>query len=212
MDTTALRERQRTVGWLAQISRYQWVVFFASWLGWSLDGTDFNLYSLVLRPSLTELLGGQVTVAQLGLVGGWISTVGLLGWAIGGFIFGMLADYIGRVRTLAISIVIYSVFTALQGFSQAPWQLGLFRFLGGLGTGAEIIVGIPLVMETFGQTHRAKMAGLMMTGGAFGNIFGSWIYALVGPFGWRPVFFVGVLPALLLLVIRRNMVEPERFE
>jgi MFS family permease len=123
----------------------------------------------------------------------------------------MLADYIGRVRTLAISIVIYSVFTALQGFSQAPWQLGVFRFLGGLGTGAELIVGIPLVMETFGQSNRAKMAGLMMTGGAFGNIFGSWIYALVGPYGWRPVFFVGIVPALLLLLIRRSMVEPERF-
>jgi len=208
----AVRERHSRIAWLAEISRYQWLVFFVAWLGWSLDGADFNLYSLVLRPSLTELLGGQVSVEQLGLVGGWISTVGLLGWAIGGFVFGVLADYIGRVRTLAMSIVIYSVFTALQGLAQAPWQLGLFRFMGGLGTGAEIIVGIPLVMETFGSNHRAKMAGLMMTGGAFGNIFGSWVYALVGPYGWRPVFFVGIVPALLLVLIRRGMVEPDQFE
>ena len=211
MDASALRPRQAAIAWLAGVSRYQWLVFFVAWLGWSLDGTDFNLYSLVLRPSVTELLGGQATVEQLGLVGGLVSTVGLLGWAAGGFIFGMLADYIGRVRTLALSILIYSIFTAMQGFAQAPWQLGLFRFLGGIGTGAELVVAIPLVMETFGEMNRAKMAGLMMTGGAFGNIFGSWIYALLGPYGWRPVFFVGILPALLLVLIRRGMVEPDHF-
>jgi MFS family permease len=208
---TIVREQERQAGWLGGISRYQWLVLFVAWLGWSLDATDFNLYSLVLRPAVTELLGGQADPATLGLVGGSISTVGLLGWAFGGFLFGMLADYIGRVKTLTISIAVFSVFTALQGIAQAPWQLGLFRFLGGLGTGAEIIVGIPLMAEVFGGSQRAKVIGIMMTGGAFGNIFGSWIYALVGPFGWRPVFFVGILPALLLILIRRNLVEPERF-
>lgn len=208
---TIVREQGRQAGWLGGITRYQWLVLFVAWLGWSLDATDFNLYSLVLRPAITELLGGQASAAELGQVGGIVSTVGLLGWALGGFLFGMLADYIGRVRTLTISIALFSLFTALQGVAQAPWQLGLFRFLGGLGTGAEIIVGIPLLIEVFGGASRAKVAGIMMTGGAFGNIFGSWIYALVGPYGWRPVFFVGILPALLLIIVRRNMVEPERF-
>ena len=76
-----------------------------------------------------------------------ISTAGLLGWAFGGFTFGIIADYIGRVRTLALSILIFSVFTALQGLSQTPLQLGIFRFFAGVGTGAEIIVGIPFVAE-----------------------------------------------------------------
>src|SRR5580704_4618719 len=145
------------LAWLAEIDRYRWTVFLVCWLGWALDTTDFNLFTLVLRPALTELLGGQPTLAQIGAVGGYLSMAGLLGWALGGFLFGIVADYIGRVRTLALSILVYSVFTACQGFAQTPLQLGVFRFLGGIGTGAEIVVGITLVAEAFAQTHRAKV-------------------------------------------------------
>jgi MFS family permease len=211
-----------------EITGYQWLVLFIAWAGWSLDITDFTLYGLVLRQALTELLGGTATMAQIGSVGGLLTTVGLLGWAVGGFFFGILADYIGRVRTLALSILIYSVFTALQGFSQEVWQLGLFRFIAGLGTGAEVMIAIPLVAEAFAETHRAKILGFMMTGGGFGTLFGAAIYGWVGnyglkfdfpvltvvegaPYSWRTVFFVGIVPALLLAFIRKGMVEPERF-
>ena len=192
-------------------TRYQWLVFFVVWAGWSLDATDFGLFSLVLRPALTELLGGQPTIADIGRVGGILSTVGLLGWSLGGFLFGIIADYIGRVRALALSILIYSVFTGLQGLSHSPLELGIYRFFAGVGTGAEIIVGIPLVAEAFAEIHRAKILGVMMTGGAMGSIIGGQVYALIGGFGWRYVFFVGIAPALLLLLIRRGMVEPEHF-
>ena len=117
----------------------------------------------------------------------------------------------GRVRTLALSILIYSVFTALQGFAQTPFQFGVFRFFAGVGTGAEIVVGIPLLAEAFAEAHRAKVLGIMMTGGAFGSIIGGWVYGLLGGYGWRVIFFTGVAPALLLLLIRRGMVEPEHF-
>src|ERR1700761_8737381 len=100
------------LGGLQLVSRYQWLVFLVVWLGWTLDAADFGLYSLVLRPAVTELLGGNPTMAQLGSVGGLLSMMGLLGWAFGGFIFGVYADYVGRVRALATSIIIYSVFTA----------------------------------------------------------------------------------------------------
>jgi len=199
------------LGWLGEFSRYQWTVFLVVWLGWALDATDFGLFSIVLRPALTDLLGGQPSVAQIGKVGGYLSMVGLLGWAFGGFLFGIIADYIGRVRTLALSILVFSVFTACQGFADTPVQLGIFRFLGGLGTGAEIVVGIPLVAEAFAENHRAKVLGVMMTGGAFGSIIGGQIFNLIGPYGWRYVFFVGIAPALLLLLIRRGMHEPARF-
>jgi MFS family permease len=197
--------------WLGEFDRYQWRVFLIAWIGWALDATDFGLFSIVLRPALTELLGGQPTVAEIGRVGGYLSMVGLLGWAFGGFIFGIIADYIGRVRALAISILVFSVFTACQGFAQTPLELGIFRFLAGIGTGAEIVVGIPLVAEAFAESSRAKVLGIMMTGGAFGSIIGGQIYNLVGPYGWRYVFFVGVGPALLLLFIRRSMEEPAHF-
>src|ERR671938_802672 len=126
--------------WLRGITRYQWLVFFVVWAGWSLAAADFGLYSLVLQPALRELLGGSPSPADIGRVGGIISTVGLLGWAFGGFTFGIIADYIGRVRTLALSILIFSVFIALQGLAQTPFQLGVFRFFAGVGTGHEIIV------------------------------------------------------------------------
>ena len=193
------------------ITGYQWLVLFVAWAGWSLDITDFTLYGLVLRQAMTDLLGGNPTLAQIGSVGGLITTVGLLGWAVGGFFFGIIADYLGRVRTLALSILIYSVFTALQGLAQDPWQLGVFRFIAGLGTGAELMIAIPLVAEAFAETYRAKILGFMMTGGGFGTLFGAVIYGWVGPYGWRYVFFVGIAPALLLAFIRRGMVEPERF-
>ena len=200
------------LGFVRGFTRYQWLVFFVVWAGWSLDATDFGLFSLVLRPALTELLGGQPTIAEIGRVGGLLSTVGLLGWAFGGFLFGIIADYIGRVRALAISILIYSVFTGLQGLSHSPLELGIYRFFAGVGTGAEIIVGIPLVAEAFAEVHRAKILGVMMTGGAMGSIIGGQVYALIGGFGWRYVFFAGIAPALLLLLIRRGMVEPEHFQ
>ncbi|MBV9824666.1 MAG: MFS transporter [Alphaproteobacteria bacterium] len=194
------------------LSRYQWTVFLVVWAGWALDATDFGLYSAVLRPALTELLGGSPAMSDIGRVGGILAMVGLLGWAFGGFIFGIIADYIGRVRTLALSILIYSVFTAAQGFSHSPLELGFFRFLGGLGTGGEIIVGIPLVAEAFADNaQRAWVLGIMMTGGAFGSLIGGWVYGLIGPYGWRWVFFVGICPAILLAFIRRGMMEPEHF-
>jgi MFS family permease len=196
---------------IRDITGYQWLVLFIAWAGWSLDITDFTLYGLVLRQALTELLGGNPTLAQIGSVGGLVTTVGLLGWAVGGFVFGIIADYLGRIRTLALSILIYSVFTCLQGVAQEAWQLGVFRFIAGLGTGAELMIAIPLVAEAFAETHRAKILGFMMTGGGFGNLFAAYIYDAVGPYGWRYVFFAGLIPALLLAFIRRGMVEPERF-
>ena len=209
MDTSAVAGGR--VGGLGAISRYQWIVFLVVWLGWTLDSADFGLYSLVLRPALTELLGGHPAMSQIGSYGGLLSMTGLLGWAFGGFIFGIYADYVGRVRALATSIVIYSIFTALQGLSHSIWDFAIYRFIAGLGTGAELMVGIPLLAEAMGETHRAKIAGVMMTGGAFGTFLGAWTYGMVGGYGWRVVFFIGVVPALLLAVIRRRVIEPDRF-
>jgi MFS family permease len=198
-------------GGLRAVSRYQWLVFLVVWLGWTLDSADFGLYSLVLKPAVTELLGGNPPLADIGKYGGLLSMMGLLGWAFGGFLFGILADYIGRVRTLAFSIALYSVFTALQGLSQGIFDFAIYRFIAGLGTGAELMVGIPLLAETLAETHRAKIAATMMTGGALGTFIGAWAYGLVGPYGWRYVFFVGVVPAIILAIMRGRMLDPERF-
>lgn len=201
----------RLDGWRS-VSRYQWFVFLVVWLGWTLDSADFGLYSLVLRPALTELLGGNPPISEIGRYGGILSMMGLLGWALGGFLFGVIADYIGRVRALMFSILLYSAFTALQGLSQGIWDFAAYRFIAGLGTGAELMVGIPLLAEALGETNRAKIAGCMMTGGALGTFLGAWAYSYLGGYGWRIVFFIGVVPAILIGVMRRRMMEPERFE
>ncbi len=108
-----------SLSWVREITPYQWRVFLVVWLGWVLDSTDFGLFSYVLRPALTELLGAQANLAEIGRLGGLLSMVGLLGWAFGGFVFGVVADYIGRVRTLALSILIFSAFTGLQGIAHS---------------------------------------------------------------------------------------------
>jgi MFS family permease len=212
-DTTATQ----LSGWRA-ITPYQWLVFLVVWAGWTLDAADFGLFSLVLKPALTELLGFPATaaldkgqLAEIGKYGGLLAMTGLLGWAAGGFIFGIVADYVGRVRALVYSIIIFSVFTALQGMSQHLWDFAAYRFIAGIGTGAELMIGIPLLAETLGDTYRAKISGIMMTGGAIGTFLGAWAYGLVGGFGWRAVFFVGVVPAILLAAIRGRMNEPSRF-
>src|SRR5476651_2491304 len=198
-------------GWLREITHYQWMVLLIAWLGWSLDNTDFNLFALVLRPAVTELLGGNPTAADIGRVGGILSMIGLLGWALGGFVFGIVGDYAGRVRTLMFSVVLVAVFTALQGFTHNTVTFGICRFLTGVGTGAEVVVGIPLVAEAFARVHRAKVLGIMMTGGGFGSLIGGQLFAFIGPYGWRYVLFAGVLPALILLLLRRGLEEPEHF-
>src|SRR5882757_5998387 len=112
------------LSWIKDVTRYQWMVFLVAWLGWALDSTDFGLFNLVLRPALTELLGGNPTIAEIGRAGGFLSMAGLLGWALGGFAFGILGDYIGRIRTLFLSVVLVGVFTGLKGLATNTWMLG----------------------------------------------------------------------------------------
>jgi MFS family permease len=199
-------------GWWWDITAYQWRVLLLAWFGWALDNTDFNLFALVLRPALTELLGGNPSVATIGRVGGLLSMAGLLGWALGGMCFGVIGDYIGRIRTLTLSVVMVAVFTALQGLSPNVTVFSICRFFAGVGTGAEFVVGIPLVAEAFADLPRARMLGFMMTGASFGSILGGQLLAFVGPYGWRYVLFTGAIPAVLLVVLRRGMEEPERFQ
>ena len=104
---------------LRSVSRYQWFVFLVVWLGWTLDAADFGLYSLVLRPALTELLGGNPPLGQIGSFGGILSMMGLLGWAFGGFVFGIIADYIGRVRALVFRSCSTACSPRCRGFRMA---------------------------------------------------------------------------------------------
>lgn len=173
----------------------------ASTLGWMLDGMDVTLYAMVIAALLREL---HLSTSQAGL----LASVTLVASAAGGILFGVLADRAGRRAALMASIAVYSVFTAACGFSQGVLSLAVFRFLLGLGMGGEWATGAALVAETWRPEHRGKALGLMQSGYAAGYALAALSAALVLPrWGWRAVFFVGVLPALLTLWIRRGVQE-----
>jgi MFS family permease len=172
-------------------------------LGWMLDSMDIMLYALVLAHLMRDF---GMSTATAGLMG----SLTLFASAVGGVVFGLIADRFGRVKALMGSILIYSVFTGACGLSQNLVQLAIFRVLLGLGMGGEWATGAALVAETWPTEHRGKALGIMQSSWAVGYALAAAVTALVLPrWGWRGVFFVGVLPALLTFWIRRHVEEPE---
>ena len=175
----------------------------AASMGWLLDAFDVMLYALILT-SVIEDLG--LSRAQ----GGLMASLTLGASAVGGLAFGIVADKLGRTRALSLSILLYSVFTFACGFAQNVWQFAAFRVLLGLGMGGEWASGATLVSETWPEKHRGKALGIMQSCWAIGYGLAAIVVALVLPtFGWRAVFFVGIIPALFTLWIRRSVKEPE---
>ena len=174
----------------------------AASLGWLLDAFDVMLYALIL-PAVVKDLG--LTLA----VGGQLASLTLAASAVGGLVFGVLADKLGRTQALSLSILLYSVFTFACGLAQNVWQLAAFRILLGLGMGGEWASGAVLVSETWPEKHRGKALGIMQSCWAIGYGLAALVVAIVLPrYGWRAVFFVGILPALFTLWIRRSVEEP----
>lgn len=188
---------------LAGVTAEQKRTLLAASLGWMLDSMDVMLYSMALVAIQQEL--GMSAAAS-----GLLMSLTLVASAAGGILFGMLADRIGRARALMASILVYSIFTGASGLARTVMELAVFRTLLGLGMGGEWATGAALVSETWPAEHRGKALGLMQSSWAIGYALAAAITALVMPrFGWRAVFFVGVLPALVTLWIRRGVREPE---
>jgi MFS family permease len=175
----------------------------AASLGWALDAFDVMLFSLTLASVIAEL---GLTKTQAGALG----SITLLGGAAGGLIFGHIADRFGRTRAMIASVLLYSVFTAACGLSQNLWQFAVFRALLGLGMGGEWASGAALVSETWPTKHRGRALGFMQSSWAIGFAVAAVVVGFVLPrWGWRMVFFVGILPAFFTLWVRRNVEEPE---
>lgn len=168
-----------------------------------LDSFDVMLYALVLGSLMLNL---GLSKSQAGVLG----SITLIAAAAGGIIFGILADRFGRTRALLASVATYAVFTAACGLAQNMIQLAIFRVLLGLGMGGEWACGAALVSETWPDEHRGKALGLMQSSWAIGYALAAIVAGLVLPWkGWRAVFFVGIIPALLTLLLRRKIEEPE---
>jgi MFS family permease len=196
------------------LTRNQVYAFLAAWGGWVLDGMDSFIYALVLVPALRELLprsGIPATAANIGYYGGMLFALFLVGWGLA-LLWGPLADRYGRVRTLMLTILCFSIFTLLSAFATNIWTLAVLRLLAGIGIGGEWAMGATLISEEWPEDRRTMGAGMMHTGYYFGFFLAALAnYSIGARYGWRWMFVVGGIPALLLTVIRRGLHEPERW-
>jgi MFS family permease len=194
----------------SRLTADQWRSGAAAWLGWTFDGLDMHLYTLVASPFVAQLIAAESsTDPRVGRLGSVIQGAFLLGWALGGGFFGRVGDRLGRARTLSLTILTYAAFTGLSFFAQTWWQLMVFRFLAALGIGGEWAVGASLLSESWPRQWRPWIAAVLQTGvnvGVLGAGLANFILAAAPP---RYLFLVGILPALLVLWIRRAVPETD---
>ena len=198
----------------APLTRNQVRGFWASWGGWTLDGMDSFIYALVLVPSLRDLLPRSAipaTKGNMGFYGGLLFALFLVGWGLA-FLWGPMGDKFGRVRTLMITIVWYSLFTFLSAFVWNVWQLAVLRLLAGVGIGGEWAMGGTFVAEEWPESRRRMGAGYMHTGYYVGIFLAATLNYVIGRrLGWRAMFAAGGLPAVLLVWVRHGVREPSRW-
>jgi len=202
--------------WRHGVTRYQWLVLLVAWLGWVFDSMDATIYAIVLHPALEELLrtsvaDGLVSHEVIGWYGGLIFSIFLIGWAVGGVLFGIVADYFGRTKTLIITILVYSLFTGLAALSDTWWHLAIYRFVTALGIGGEWAAGAVIVAEVWPEEKRAKAAGILQSAWAAGFFLAAAINLLLQSYSWRVLFLVGILPAFMSLFIFMWVEEPDRW-
>ncbi len=184
----------------------------AAWLGWMFDGLDMHLYTLVATPFVALLLKAPSSDPSVALHGAYISAGFLAGWALGGLIFGRIGDRIGRSRTLCLTILTYAAFTGLSAVSTQWWHLLVFRFISALGIGGEWAVGASLLSESWPKSWRPWIAAALQSAVNVGVLlacFAGYLMAEQAP-NW--LFVVGILPAALVLWIRRSVPETEEWQ
>jgi MFS family permease len=208
-DAAAHREDART---LRELSPEQWRSGLAAWLGWLFDGLDMHLYTLVAAPFVMELLAASSPADPLVREkSSWIQAAFLTGWALGGGLFGRLGDRLGRSRALSLTILTYALFTGLSYTATSWWHLLVFRFLSALGIGGEWAVGSSLLAETWPRRWGPWIAAVLQSGVNVGVLMAAATVYVMADGPPRNVFLVGILPALLVFWIRRNVPEPREW-
>ncbi len=199
---------------LEPLSRAQVRGFWAAWAGWTLDGMDSFIFALVLTPALAELLpksGLDGSPPHVVFAGSVLFAVFLAGWGTS-LVWGPLADRFGRARTLAAAVACYALFTAAAALAQNVWQLGLFRFLAGVGIGGEWALAGTYVAEVWPESRRRMGAGYLQTGYYVGFFLAAALNFTVGAaFGWRAMFLCGGVPVVLAIYMLSRVRESERW-
>lgn len=204
--------------WLWDMTRYQWLVLLAAWLGWGFDAFDALLFNFVAPACLPTLLGVPRGDPRVGAAAGVITATLLVGWATGGIVFGWVADRIGRARTLLVTMCTYAVATAACAAAPDVWTLGALRLVAALGIGGEWAAGTSLVAEVVPPHRRVAAGALLYTSSPLAIFLAAAVNDVVTSrvatpeVAWRVVFLVGLVPAAIALWVRRRVREPAVWE
>src|SRR4029079_1299562 len=208
--------------WYQLLNRYHWFVLVVAARACLSARLDQQLFNLARNPAITDLLGPSAPKTQIDAYGAYATSIFIVGWATGGLLFGILGDRIGRARVMMLTILLYSFFTGLSALSVGVWDFAFYRFLTGLGVGGEFAVGIALVAEVMPDRARTHALGWLQTLSAVGNIAAAFINMglgvaegeeMLGDFKlWRIMFVIGAWPALLAILVRWRLKEPERWQ
>lgn len=192
------------------MKRSYWLILFVAWLGWVFDIMDTALFNFAKVPMITEFLGGAEAYKAHGVaIEGRLQMIFLLGWSIGGLLFGVLADRWGRSKTMITTILIYCACTGLTALCQNAEQVAVARFLTALGIGGEWAAGAALVTESVPENFRAKAAAYLQTAAAVGPGLAALVNLYIPAANWRWLFVVGIFPALITVLIRAYIREPQ---
>jgi MFS family permease len=196
--------------WPFTVGKASWRALIASWLGWMFDGYETYGLVLVMAPAVHQLLPPEKLPSASLYIGGLLAAT-MVGWAVGGVAAGVLADYLGRRRTLMLSILCYAIFAGLASISWNYLSLLIFRFLTGLGLGAEWGPGAAIVAEFWPPSSRGRAGGVLHAAYGVGLLLASGVWFFLHQLGgssWRYMFLIGILPAFVLLYVRRSVDEP----
>lgn len=193
-----------------RMTGYLWLVLVSAFLAWMFDSIALNVFNLILTPSMSELLHTTERAAIVG-TGGLIVAIKLVAWGIGGTIFGVLTDRFGRARIMLVTIVIYAVFTGLSALAQNWEQLAVFQAIAGLGIGGEWAAGAALLAESLPERLRPRLMIIMQLAFSVGYFFAAVVNLGVGTASWRWVLVWCAVPAVLVIVLRLFVKEPERW-
>lgn len=192
------------------LNRYHWYVFALAALGWLFDTFDQHVFTMSRSYAMKSLMPHATQGLQTEY-GGYATSLFIVGWATGGLIFGTIGDKLGRAKTMALTVLVYAAFTGLSALSQNWWEFGLFRFMTGLGVGGEFAAGAALVAEVMPEAARAKALGMLQALSAVGNVAAGFALFLEPKIGWRGLYLLGTVPALLAVVVLAGLREPERW-
>ncbi|MBV9612786.1 MAG: MFS transporter, partial [Acidobacteriaceae bacterium] len=215
-DASATARKYR---WYRELNSYHWLALSVTCLGWMFDTMAQQLFSLARKPAIAELMGGHASDAAVSEQAGYATMIFMMGWGLGGLLFGVLGDRLGRVKTMMLTVLAYTIFTGASMAAVTVWQFHAFRFLCGLGVGGQFAVGVALVAEVIPARARPYALGVVQASSSVGNMLAALTGILLGQLqqagsiagAWRYLFLAGAAPAPLAIVILRKLKEPEQW-